>query len=375
MPNGQGQGLNFVYDLFCKMTRYDMNYLYHGSFSSNLTDGILSFAETAVGSTSESTKVRKKVYFIMVESLQNITRHQDSPLQGDADLSSFFIIQGINNAYFITSGNFISGENMKTLKSRLDMVNSLGPEELKAYSKELLEAGELSKKGGAGLGLIEMARKSGNKLAYDFQKLDEENYFFYYQIKVASADESPAVDEKYDDNFDNGKALHKLFADKKLSIVYQGGFSAENVQGVLSMIEQGFGERDSNFIRKTAYLVIVEMLHNIYRHAYSFEIDSESKPGIFMIATHKDEYVLSSGNLIANSHVESLKTKLEKVTALSAPEAEKQIKHLSRLGGYKAQAGHGTGLLDMNLKSNKHLVWDFIPVNAEYSFFVLQAKI
>jgi hypothetical protein len=374
MPNGQGKDLHFVYDLFCKMTRYDMNYLYHGSFTPNLTDGILSFAESAVGSSSESTRVRKKVYFIMVESLQNITRHQDAPLQ-DADLSSFFIIQGINNAYFITSGNYVSAANMRTLKSRLDMVNSLGPEELKAYSKELLEAGELSKKGGAGLGLIEMARKSGNKLAYDFQQLEEDKYFFYYQIKVSSPDESPAVDEKYDDNFDNAKELHRLFVDKKLSIVYQGGFSSENVQGVLSMIEQGFGERDSNFIRNTAYHVIVEMLHNIYKHAYSFEIDSESKPGIFMIATHKDEYVLTSGNLIANSHLESLKTRLEKVTSLSAPEAEKQIKHLSKLSGYKAQGGQGTGLLDMNLKSNKHLQFDFLPVNAEYSFFVLQAKI
>jgi hypothetical protein len=374
MPNGKDQGLHFVYDLFCKMTRYDMNYLYHGDFSTNLTDGILSFAETALGN-SESTKVRKKVYFIMVESLQNITRHQEKTADVSTDLSSFFIIQGINNAFFITSGNRISVHNMNVLKSKLDMVNSLGPEELKAYSKELLEAGELSKKGGAGLGLIEMARKSGNKLMYDFQQLDEENYFFYYQIKVASPDESPAVDSTYDDTFENAQRLHQIFVDKKLSIVYQGGFSSENVQGVLSMIEQGFGQQDSSFIRKTAYQVIVEMLYNIYRHAYSFEIDTESKPGIFMIATHKDEYVLTSGNLISNNHVESLKARLEKVIAMSPPEAEKQIKHLSRLDGNKPQSGRGTGLLDMNLKSNKNLVFDFLPVNNEYSFFVLQAKI
>ena len=96
-----------------------MNYLYHGDFSSNLTTGILSFAESALDNIGESTKVRKKVYFIMVESLQNITRHQDTNTVAEGDPASFFIIQGINNAYFITSGNYVSEANMKTLKSKL----------------------------------------------------------------------------------------------------------------------------------------------------------------------------------------------------------------------------------------------------------------
>src|ERR1051326_1826644 len=111
MGKGEGRGLRFVYELFCKMTRYDMNYLYHGDFSPDLTSGILSFAESALDTIGESTKVRKKVYFIMVESLQNITRHQESAVTAH-DASSFFIIQGINNAYFVTSGNLISEKNM-----------------------------------------------------------------------------------------------------------------------------------------------------------------------------------------------------------------------------------------------------------------------
>ena len=375
MLNRKGEKqLDFVYDLFCKMTRYDMNYLYHGDFTPDLTTGILSFAETALDKIGESNKVRKKVYFIMVESLQNITRHQEVPVTAK-DVSSFFIIQGINNAYFITSGNTISNEKMRSLRSKLDMVNSLGPEELKIYSKELLEAGELSDKGGAGLGLIEMARKSGNKLLYDFQQTDGGNCFFYYQIKVATPDEAPAVDESYNDNFDNAKALHRLFVEKKLNIVYQGGFSNENVQGVLAMIENGFSERHSNFIQDSAYQVIVEMLHNIYRHAYSFEIDTESKPGIFMIANENDAYTLISGNLVGNSHIESLQAKVDAVMKSSADEAGLKFKQLTKLGGHKPQSGQGAGFYDMHLKTGNRISYEFIPVNEEYSFFVLKAEV
>ena len=42
----------------------------------------------------------------------------------------------------------------------------MSPEELKVHYLEKLKTTELSDKGGAGLGMIDMARKSGNKLGY-----------------------------------------------------------------------------------------------------------------------------------------------------------------------------------------------------------------
>jgi len=36
----------------------------------------------------------------------------------------------------------------------------------------------LSEKGGAGLGFIDIARKTGQKLVYSFLKIDEEKSFF-----------------------------------------------------------------------------------------------------------------------------------------------------------------------------------------------------
>ena len=56
---------------------------------------------------------------------------------------------------------------------------------LKVYYKEVLNNGEMSAKGGGGLGMIDIARKSGKKLEYKFDNVDNEYSFFSLNIKVA----------------------------------------------------------------------------------------------------------------------------------------------------------------------------------------------
>ena len=47
----------------------------------------------------------------------------------------------------------------------------------KLYKQQIRE-GRLSPKGGAGLGFIDIARKTGQKLIYSFLRVDDENSFF-----------------------------------------------------------------------------------------------------------------------------------------------------------------------------------------------------
>ena len=60
---------------------------------------------------------------------------------------------------------------------------------MKRYYKEVLNETEISKKGGAGLGLIEMARKSGNKLAFDFTEVNSVYSFFYLHLEISRSKE------------------------------------------------------------------------------------------------------------------------------------------------------------------------------------------
>lgn len=50
--------------------------------------------------------------------------------------------------------------------------------------KFILNHQRISAKGGGGLGLVDIVRKTGNKLDYTFKKYDETYYFFCLNISV-----------------------------------------------------------------------------------------------------------------------------------------------------------------------------------------------
>jgi hypothetical protein len=48
-----------------------------------------------------------------------------------------------------------------------------------------MKTGRMSEKGGAGLGFIDIARKSGNKLDYEFKDINGKSTFFIINTKVS----------------------------------------------------------------------------------------------------------------------------------------------------------------------------------------------
>ncbi|MFI5150698.1 MAG: DUF6272 family protein, partial [Bacteroidia bacterium] len=91
----------------------------------------------------------------------------------------------VDNQYNIITGNYIKSRNVSGLKNRLDEINKLSKEELKDYYKMVLNNGEMSDKGGGGLGMIDIARKTGEKLNYNFMPVDDSYSFFSLNIKIS----------------------------------------------------------------------------------------------------------------------------------------------------------------------------------------------
>ena len=60
------------------------------------------------------------------------------------------------------------------------------------YKKQLRE-GTLSEKQGAGLGLIDIARKSTSKLHYQFIPLDEGHSFFILKVEIETDSNFPLI--------------------------------------------------------------------------------------------------------------------------------------------------------------------------------------
>jgi len=179
--------MKYVYDLHKTMLANNLIIVYEGEFTQEITKSVLAMAERNMDSIGESASVKRKVFNVMVESLQNIVKHAEDLNEQDEDglkNNAIFILGKQANEYIVTSGNPVKNEVVQSLSSKLDKVNALDKDGLKELYKEIIKNGELSERGGAGLGFVDMARKSGEKLQYGFDPINDEFSFFALQVVV-----------------------------------------------------------------------------------------------------------------------------------------------------------------------------------------------
>ena len=176
--------LSFVHDIHQAMNNRHIILVYEGEFTQEITKSVLSMAERNLESVGEAENIKKKVFKVMVECLQNICKHADDHVEEIIDPSAIFLIGRNDDEYAIFSGNTITKENRDFLDGKLGQINSLDKQGLKELYMEMIKSAKLSDKGGAGLGFVDMARKSGNQLDYCFVEMDNDNYFFCLKIKI-----------------------------------------------------------------------------------------------------------------------------------------------------------------------------------------------
>jgi hypothetical protein len=176
-----------IHDFYNKMEKGSIMLSFKGEVTSDLLTSILQIMESKMETLEEPPKIKKKVYNILVECLQNLYHHLDDDdfKSRVNEKSALFMIRKVDGEYSIMTGNFIATENVEMMKARLDKINLMDKDQLKIYYKEVLNNGEMSAKGGGGLGMIDIARKSGKKLEYKFDRIDDESSFFSLDIKVA----------------------------------------------------------------------------------------------------------------------------------------------------------------------------------------------
>jgi len=175
-------------DYYQDLSKGDVILAYKGSITSELINDVLEGVEQKLEEAQEESKTRKKIYNVLVESMQNLFHHIEEYHEGvDENLDTKFgvlVIERENGLYKVTTGNFVNSTKIKFLKEKIDKINSLTKDELKDMYKFILNHQKLSAKGGGGLGLVDIARKTGNKLEYAFYNYNNNYYFFNLTIRI-----------------------------------------------------------------------------------------------------------------------------------------------------------------------------------------------
>jgi hypothetical protein len=161
---------------------------YKGNIDSDVINHILDTVEDKMVQANEQAKLRKKVYNVLVESLQNLYHHVDKVPDDFEDQTSdkfgLLIVEKVENGYKIITGNFVHADNIEKLEEKIKRINRSTHEEIKELYKFILNHQRISAKGGGGLGLVDIARKTGNKLDYTFKQYNDNYFFFYMNILV-----------------------------------------------------------------------------------------------------------------------------------------------------------------------------------------------
>ncbi|MBL7980188.1 MAG: SiaB family protein kinase [Flavobacteriales bacterium] len=191
-------------------------FLYSGLFDDELTASLVSLAEGLLSRDDDRTQ-RNKLAFIMVEAYQNIVRHRarlPKITEQGAGRSLFWVQHEGQGAQVIAMDPVLRAEAIALAKS-LQQIKGLDIAQLKDLFLRGLQGVSRSERGGAGLGLIEMTRRSGHELGHVFFDLDADHQLFLLSVVLGDAPAESTLRSK-------AKEVHELVAREDVIMAFQG---------------------------------------------------------------------------------------------------------------------------------------------------------
>jgi hypothetical protein len=349
-------------------------FVYRGVVTNDNSIPLLMLLEKEMEDSKFGFVGRKRLFMFVLESLQNVSRH--SNLNHYADMS-LVVYAKTGNGYTVATGNVLPVAGINDLKKKLDEINHLQPIEIRNAYRQVLGNAELSSKGGAGLGLIEMAKKTGNKLDYDFVTLDNEFAYFILSKTVDSV--GVGLHLKDGEKPFHGKAisqLERLMADNNVFFIWSAHISTDVEKEVLTFTETKLDEEEIELnIRRRVFGVLVEILENVAKYSPGKEPEKQYGMPVAMISLDNDVYSITTGNLIKSEKVEDLKEKLEVINKNDKVGLKELFR--SSLSGQDiiSESTRNMGLIDMARKSGSKLVYQFEQVNEHYFYYTLTVKV
>jgi hypothetical protein len=156
---------------------------YDGVLNSETISKLETEIESLIIDKALPKTVVKKVFFISIESLQNMFIHGHKDDNGAKH--NFFILYMVDKAVKILAANLVNNSAIEGLQKDINTINNFDdPAALKAFYLEHLEKNELSDKGGAGLGFITIGMKSGNKLVIKFEEINDKRSMFLMEVTI-----------------------------------------------------------------------------------------------------------------------------------------------------------------------------------------------
>ncbi|MFT7615108.1 MAG: hypothetical protein ACI9J3_004096 [Parvicellaceae bacterium] len=295
--------LNQSPHIFKLMSSCNTGLWYAGRINDTLTEEIIAISKSETFESNNSASDRK-LAFLMIESFQNIIRHG---LNEDSNLPSrsTFGLTKTNGLYNIFSSNHILQANKQSISSSINNLNLLSMDELNEAYRKQLSSGFISAKGGAGLGLIELRRKSGNPLQYNLGERENDADFNLQVDYEPEADDAP---HNSVESIDNNIVVKDYLHDEGIKLAFKGDFQTDLIAPVLTIFLRNLSSFTSDVSKaKTLYEAGTYILQNLINYA---EENESYRKGIIFVKTDQSQVKIVTLNYLDPAHYDILSNEI-----------------------------------------------------------------
>lgn len=159
-------------------------FCYSGYITESVLTGIGEALKQKLELEAADKTTMRNIFAIFVEQMQNVIRYSAEREPQDDDNAGGELRYGVINIgmddhrFFVSCGNKILSKDVDRLSTRLGEIRDMNDQELKVLYKEKLRAPTEATSKGAGVGFIEIARRSSDTIIFDFMDIDDEHAFF-----------------------------------------------------------------------------------------------------------------------------------------------------------------------------------------------------
>lgn len=156
---------------------------YFGSVSFSISNHLINTLKENLEREKVERTIFKRVYSSFVECLENITRHTTKNL-GEMDKLGIVNVSKNEEHIIVQCGNLVENVEIAELIRKMDSIQNKNYDQLKIAYREQLATGRISERGGAGLGILQIAMNSHGNFSYTLQKVDDHKSFFLLEIRI-----------------------------------------------------------------------------------------------------------------------------------------------------------------------------------------------
>ncbi|WP_371322894.1 biofilm regulation protein kinase SiaB [Dechloromonas sp. ZY10] len=170
-----------LHELRTSLSRQNILLCFNGPITAPLIEEIGAALRRHMENNDESPSAVSDVFSVYIEIAQNIRRYAQAQ-SSEHEAATIVISRDEPGRYVICAANLVSGKDGKALVDRITTLASLDKTALKAAFKAQLRIPRDALGQGAGLGLIDMARKSSEPLSCALQTQDDGRALFSLRV-------------------------------------------------------------------------------------------------------------------------------------------------------------------------------------------------